>query len=146
MLTQELQARLEWVLGQRIVTATRRSGGYSLALRFRLELANGNFAFAKVATTEDTALWLRREAVVYEHLGTQSFLAEFLGWDDDPNQPFLLLEDPSEAHWPPPWTPAAPSSNPHCPGQSVHSDCRRLKSASISLMLRLRNRSAIKNL
>ena len=106
LLTPELQARLERVLGQRIVTVTRRSGGYSLALRLRLELANGKFAFAKVATTEDTARWLRREAVVYEHLGTQPFLAEFLGWDDDWAQPFLLLEDLSGAHWPPPWTPA----------------------------------------
>ena len=101
----ELQARLQDALGQRVVNTTRRKGGYSLALRLRLELANGRFAFAKVATTEDTARWLRREAVVYEHLGTQSFLAEFLGWDDDPDQPFLLLEDLSEAHWPPPWTP-----------------------------------------
>ncbi len=106
MLTPELQARLERVLGQRVVNATRRKGGYSLALRLRLELANGRFVFAKIATTEDTVRWLRREAVVYEHLGTQSFLAEFLGWDDDPDQPFLVLEDLSKAHWPPPWTPA----------------------------------------
>ena len=106
MLTSELKARLECALGQRIVNITRRSGGYSLALRLRLELADGRFVFAKVATTEPTARWLRREVVVYEALGSQNFLAEFLGWADDSTEPFLLLEDLSEAHWPPPWTPA----------------------------------------
>ena len=106
MLTSELKARLECALGQRIVRATRRKGGYSLALRLRLELASGRFAFAKVATTGDTARWLRREAVVYEALGSQPFLAEVLGWDDDSTEPFLLLQDLSGAHWPPPWTPA----------------------------------------
>ncbi|WP_395094789.1 aminoglycoside phosphotransferase family protein [Armatimonas sp.] len=104
MLTSELKARLECALGQRIVNITRRSGGYSLALRLRLELADGRFVFAKVATTEPTARWLRREVVVYEHLGSQNFLAEFLGWDDHPTEPLLLLEDLSGAHWPPPWS------------------------------------------
>ncbi|WP_394795098.1 aminoglycoside phosphotransferase family protein [Armatimonas sp.] len=106
MLTSELKARLECVLGQRIVNITRRIGGYSLALRLRLELADGRLVFAKVATTEPTARWLRREVVVYEALGSQKFLAEFLGWADDSTEPFLLLEDLSEAHWPPPWTTA----------------------------------------
>ena len=30
-----------------------------------------------------------------------------LGWDDDGESPTLLLEDLSDAHWPPPWTAAA---------------------------------------
>lgn len=106
LLSPELRARLEEALGRRIVGATRRTGGYSLALRLRLELADGTFVFAKVATTEPTANWLRREVVVYEALGSQPFLAEFRGWGDHPDQPFLLLEDLSEAHWPPPWTSA----------------------------------------
>jgi aminoglycoside phosphotransferase (APT) family kinase protein len=49
---------------------------------------------------------VRREAVVYEALGSQPYLAEFRGWSDDQTQPFLLLEDLTEAHWPPPWTTA----------------------------------------
>jgi hypothetical protein len=103
-ISDELRARLERVLGQRIVSVTQRAGGYSLALRLRLDLASGRSVFTKVATTEHTARWLRREVIVYEHLRTQPFLAEFLGWGDDLDTPFLLLEDLSEAHWPPPWT------------------------------------------
>src|SRR6185437_7024346 len=31
------------------------------------------------------------------------WLPEFLGWDDDEEEPMLALEDLSGAHWPPPW-------------------------------------------
>lgn len=103
MLTPELHARLERTLGKRIVQATPRAGGYTLALRLRLELADGSTVFAKIATTPYLVDCVRREAVVYQALGTRSYLAEFLGWDDHPTQPFLLLEDLSVAHWPPPW-------------------------------------------
>ena len=105
LLSPELQARLERVLGQRIVNATRRRGGYTLALRMRLELTDGSFVFAKVATTPYLVACVRREAVVYEALGSQPYLAGYRGWADDDEQPFLLLEDLSEAHWPPPWSP-----------------------------------------
>lgn len=103
MIEQTLRARLERALGKRIVEAARRTGGYSRALRLQLSLADGSSVFAKVATTSDTARWLRREAVVYQALGSRPFLAEFQGFDDHPEQPFLLLEDLSAAHWPPPW-------------------------------------------
>ena len=49
----------------------------------------------------DTAEWLAVEHVVYSQV-EGSFLPRFLGYDDA-EPALLLLEDLSEAHWPPPW-------------------------------------------
>jgi Phosphotransferase enzyme family len=61
-------------------------------------------AFAKVAVDEPTAGFLRDEHRVYAAVES-SFLPRFLGWDDDGERPLLVLEDLTEAHWPPPWRP-----------------------------------------
>ncbi len=84
------------------------SGGYTAALRGSLTFANGKSAFLKSAVSEQTAEWLRAENAVYVHLSAcgADFLPEVLAWDDDGTQPLLLLEDLSDAHWPPPWEPA----------------------------------------
>jgi hypothetical protein len=78
-------------------------GGYTPAERWVVRLADGRSAFAMVGVTESTAVWLRAEYRVYAQL-KREFLARLLGWDDDGDQPILLLEDLSEGHWPPPWT------------------------------------------
>lgn len=67
---------------------------------------DGTTAFAKVGVNETTAAFLRVEHGVYANL-TESFLAAFLGWDDHAggDRPILLLEDLSDADWPPPWSP-----------------------------------------
>jgi hypothetical protein len=58
--------------------------------------------FAKVGVTELTTGWLRDEYRVYRQLRA-SFLPQMLGWEDDVENPILLLEDLSQGHWPPPW-------------------------------------------
>jgi hypothetical protein len=78
------------------------SGGYTLMEHWLVERKDGTPAFAKVAVDEATAGFLRDEHRVYSEV-KGGFLPAFLGWDDDGKRPILLLEDLTEAHWPPPW-------------------------------------------
>lgn len=77
--------------------------GYTPAERWVATLSDGSTLFAKVATTEDTATWLRDEYRVYARV-VEAFLPRLLGWDDDGTAPILLLEDLSGGEWPPPWS------------------------------------------
>jgi hypothetical protein len=77
--------------------------GYSLIDRRSVTLADGRCVFAKLAVTDETAGFLRDEHAVYSRLGA-SFLPKLLGWDDG-DRPLLVIEDLSDAHWPPPWRP-----------------------------------------
>ena len=104
VLPDSLRQKIEDVLGERIVRAEPIGGGYTPARRLRLSLRNGGSVFAKAATNENTAVWLRTESQVYDALAGAPFLAERLAWHDDGAEPFLILEDLSDAHWPPPWT------------------------------------------
>ncbi|MCB9135976.1 MAG: phosphotransferase, partial [Anaerolineales bacterium] len=94
---------LERLTGKPIRTAHPIQRGYTPALRLHLTFADDTTAFAKIGTTRLTSGWLRREKTVYETLHT-SFMPEMLGWEDDGENPILLLEDLSHAHWPPPWS------------------------------------------
>jgi thiamine kinase-like enzyme len=76
-------------------------GGYTPAARF-VAARGAERAFVKVATTPLTAAFLRREGFVYERL-TGAFMPRFIGWQDDESSPILVIEDLSEANWPPPW-------------------------------------------
>ena len=76
-------------------------GGYTLMEHWLVEL-EGERAFVKVAVDEPTAGFLRDEHRVYSAVEA-SFLPRFVGWDDDGERPILVLEDLTEAHWPPPW-------------------------------------------
>jgi hypothetical protein len=67
-------------------------------------LESGASRFLKIADEGQNATWLRAEYRVYSQLDA-SFLPRLLGWDDDGNRPILVLEDLSEAYWPPPWQP-----------------------------------------
>jgi hypothetical protein len=73
-------------------------------------LDDGRTAFAKVATDELTASWLRDEHVVYQHLLGASFLPGYVGYYDDGEHPVLALEDLSSGTWPPPWDAAGISA------------------------------------
>jgi hypothetical protein len=94
--------RVEAVLGRRPVRLTPVERGYTQARRLVAELEDGSRAFVKLAVDELTAGWLRDEHRIYASV-SGSFLAEFLGFDDDGALPALALGDLSGAHWPPPW-------------------------------------------
>jgi aminoglycoside phosphotransferase (APT) family kinase protein len=63
---------------------------------------NRSSVFVKAATTLLTAQSLRREFVVYERIKAD-FVPQVLAWEDHPEEPLLIVEDLSLAHWPPPW-------------------------------------------
>jgi len=95
--------RVEQLLGSRPVAWWKRPGGYSIAERWSLELANGRRAFAKMAPTDDIA-WRIRD----EHRNMTMFegdlRCEILAFEDG-ERPLLVLEDLRDARWPPPWEP-----------------------------------------
>lgn len=103
MSSLELQHRIARIVGQPITHVRAVDRGYTAALRLRITLADGTSMFVKAATTDQTAAWLRAEHHIYQTL-SGAFLADYLGWDDDAMQPILVLEDLSDAMWPPPWT------------------------------------------
>jgi hypothetical protein len=76
-------------------------GGYTPAARYVVE-AGSSRAFVKVATTPRTAMSLRHEGHAYGVV-QPAFRPRLLGWQDDDTQPILVIEDLSDAAWPPPW-------------------------------------------
>ncbi len=81
------------------------SRGYALGDRWLVQLPDGHRVFAKRAIDEPTAESLRAEHHVYE-TGDRAFMPALLGWEDT-ELPLLVLEDLSDANWPPPWTPTS---------------------------------------
>jgi hypothetical protein len=68
-----------------------------------VELADGGRVFVKQANDETGAGWLRDEHTIYANV-RGDFLARMLGWCDEPEATMLVLEDLSDADWPPPWS------------------------------------------
>jgi thiamine kinase-like enzyme len=99
---RELDERIERAVGSRPVRYAARSGGYSTADRFAVELADGRSVFVKSAEAPHMAAWLRREHEVYSSLAG-SFIPRLEGWDDDGVRPVLVIEDLSDADWAPRW-------------------------------------------
>lgn len=95
--------RIRRAAGRAVVEAVRVHRGYSNNRRWLARLDDGRTVFVKHADDEPGAAWLRREHQVYRHLPVP-FLPQLLGWDDDGELPVLVLEDLSDASWPPPWT------------------------------------------
>lgn len=60
--------------------------------------------FVKAGTTAPTGRFLRMEARLYDKLAAP-FMPSMLAWEDDEASPLLILEDLTDAHWPPPWAP-----------------------------------------
>jgi aminoglycoside phosphotransferase (APT) family kinase protein len=106
--SDELSARVARVTGRTPAAwQTVRGGGYTAAQRLRVTFMGGGSAFVKVAVNEDIAGWIRQERRVYEALPGEPFLPAYYGADEtDEGFPFLILEDLTGAHWPPPWTEA----------------------------------------
>lgn len=95
-------------LGSRPVAwRDRCERGCTQNLRWSVQLENGTSAFIKAAVSELTALWLRAEYRVYEHVQAP-FLPRLLGWHDVEGEfPVLMIENLDDAYWPPPWTDSA---------------------------------------
>lgn len=101
-----MRDRIAQLLGARVVDARSPVGGYTPAQRWVVTLSDGRTAFAKTgidAETSRVASWLRVEYRAYTDIHAP-FMPEVLGWDDTEDQPLLILEDLSGAHWPPPWS------------------------------------------
>jgi hypothetical protein len=79
------------------------TGGHTPARRWIVTLDDGRTVFAKVATDELTASWLRDEHLTYSLLRGTAFMPGYVGFFDDGTRPVLVLEDLSGATWPPPW-------------------------------------------
>jgi len=99
-----LTQRISSLARKDVAAALRIDRGYTPAGRWRVTFADGSTAFAKVGTTPLTAEWLRAERRIYASIEAE-FLPRFLGFQDHPEAPLLLLEDLSTAVWPPPWRP-----------------------------------------
>jgi hypothetical protein len=99
-----IQARAAGVLGWTPTAWRPVQGGYTPAARYAAS-RGAERCFVKVATNTITADMLRREARAYGVIAG-AFVPDFIGWDDDPAEPLLVIEDLSSALWPPPWTPA----------------------------------------
>jgi len=97
-----LAARVADLLGWAPTAWRRVHGGYTAAARYRV-VRGADSAFVKIATTRVTARMLRAELVAYPAI-QGPFLPRFIGGDDHPDQPLLVIEDLSAAAWPPPWT------------------------------------------
>jgi hypothetical protein len=101
-LPRPANSRLAEALGAEVVALRSLEGrGYSNALRSLVELADGRSVFTKAAVDANTSDWLRAEHAIYSQVDG-SFLPGLVAFlDDEP--PILVLEDLSDAYWPPPW-------------------------------------------
>jgi hypothetical protein len=100
-----LQRRVARVLGKQPMAWRPTQGGYTQAQRWIVTFEDGTSCFAKCAAGfpgSPMDEWLRHEYEVYSRLGAP-FMPQMLGWDDDGEQPLLILEDLSACRWPPPW-------------------------------------------
>lgn len=76
--------------------------GYTHNLRAIATLEDGRSVFVKQAVDDTTALWLRQEHELYAALGPRTWLPSVTGFLDG-ETPLLVLEDLTDATWPPPW-------------------------------------------
>jgi hypothetical protein len=97
-----VRARVEAILGRALCGwAPVQGGGYTPAERWRVHFDGGS-AFVKVATDPRIVAAVRAEGRWTQAI-PEALRPAVLGFDDDPVQPVLVLEDLSHARWPPPW-------------------------------------------
>ncbi len=101
MLTAELMARVESMLGARVVAQRAVSGGYTPALRLVCQTSKGS-VFVKAGVTPLTAQFVCREISVYERID-ESFMPRLRAASIVDDVPVLIIEDLSDCTWPPPW-------------------------------------------
>jgi len=101
----EAVATAERLLGSAASSWARRtSGGWSINEHWVVVLEDGRRAFLKhAAAVEPCPSWLRDEREAYAAV-EGPFAPQVLGWEDG-DRPLLVLEDLSDAYWPPPWRP-----------------------------------------
>ena len=97
----ELLERVERLLGSRPTNWVHAPGGYSIAERWSVDLADGRRVFTKMAPTDDIA-WRIRDEHRHMSLFDEDFRCNVLAFEDG-ERPLLVLEDMSHARWPPPW-------------------------------------------
>jgi hypothetical protein len=97
-----LSERVRSLLGKRPNEWRRATGGYTMAERWIAAFDDGSSCFIKSGPGY-IAEALRAEFHLMYSRFDVAFLPQLLGWDDDGEQPLLILEDLSHARWPPPW-------------------------------------------
>jgi hypothetical protein len=102
--SQRLQDRVAQLIGKRPIAWHHATGGYTPALRWTVRFADGSTCFVKAGADPGTATWLRQEhRKVYSQVEAP-WLPRLIAWEDHDEMPVLLLEDLSDAFWPPPWS------------------------------------------
>jgi hypothetical protein len=98
-------AELEAAVGAGPISSqyVRGSGYGTNTAKWCVELDDGRRVFVKHALDENAVNWLRDEAKIYGTLEAD-FLPSFVAFNDE-QETFLVIEDLSDAHWPPPWSP-----------------------------------------
>ena len=80
------------------------SAGYGrVNAHWRATLEDGSRVFVKQALTDEAAGWLRKERAIYESV-RGSFMPAYVGAHEHGPTAVLVLEDLSQAAWPPPWS------------------------------------------
>lgn len=100
----DIVARVEHLLGWRPQSRRPVYGGYTPTARYAIA-DDRRTGFVKAATTELTARMVNREIAAYAGISGR-FVPRVLAADPDPAVPILIIEDLSQATWPPPWTDA----------------------------------------
>ena len=100
---ERLQRSVARAMGHGIDEWLPQSGSFSSAGLWVITTDHGARRFVKAATSLDTARFLQHEMVVYDQVSAP-FMPEIEAWVDDEPYPFLIIEDLSEQHWPPPWS------------------------------------------
>lgn len=96
---------IEEALGGRVVAVAAVSGGgYTPALRRRVDLADSRRVFVKAPGNELTTAWLRQEQAFYASV-KGDFMPGLMALGDS-GIPWLALEF-LPSGWPPPWSPEA---------------------------------------
>jgi hypothetical protein len=97
--------RIELAVGTRPTVLEPVAGhGAPSHRRWRVLFGDRSPAFAKVAAFDYVADWLRLEHANYRSLTGMPYLPDVVGWHDDGEAPVLVIEDLSQAVWPPPWS------------------------------------------
>jgi hypothetical protein len=76
--------------------------GYTNNERAIVRFRDGSSVFAKHAVDDLTADWLRTERRMYETLASLDCVPRLVAWIEG-ERPLLVIEDLSDATWPPPW-------------------------------------------
>lgn len=104
MRRNSLPTELETAVGARpVFWRTVRGSGYGTnTAKWTVELDDGRLVFVKHALDDNATEWLRNELKIYGAIHAD-FLPAFVAFHDA-EQTFLVIEDLSDAYWPPPWS------------------------------------------